>query len=225
MKKILVSCAAITMMLLAANAKADIQGSVGYYGDWKISGLYDTAPGNEQYWAVKTPQDSGYVNVVKGEFENIEIPQFPGAYLFGDGKTHLSGEYSLRTKLNFERVSVNDPTTTIDLILNAAYSADILKPGEVDIFIGDAEGNSLFGSSYAMQDGEGYLSFTLGEEDLPGEYYLYMNQDISGRNLAQSGIKFSELGDPPGTTPEPATLALLGLGALALPVARRFRKK
>lgn len=77
--------------------------------------------------------------------------------------------------------------------------------------------------NYAEGENPDFRAYMMGWEDLTaGNYYTdYDYQDFVGifTNITTSGDNITS------TTPEPATLLILGLGVAAAPIVRRFRNK
>ncbi len=215
MKKILISCALGAMMLFAANANADVVGTTDYDavngtisaedGSWNITDLFGTAiaKGNYQYDYL----DKAYWSLVGVDAVMKTAPP-------ADEYFSWSGSPGVYTM-----------TTTFELSELASGTFDMFfwNTSSTGIIAFELNGHELY-SDLTGPDNEGIVTFVL-DYMLKGENTLTFSVDTTSSGSNNIGVCFMAESTAPDATPEPATLILLGLGALGLPMARRFRNK
>ncbi len=215
MKKILISCALGAMVLFAANAKADVSttdynavnGTISAADEsWSITGLFGTAiaKGHYEYDYL----DAAHWSLVGVDAEmNLEPPT--KSYFSWDGSPGL---YTMTT------------TFRISDIAEGSFNMFFWNTSSTGEITFELNGHELY-SELTGPDNEGIVTFVL-DYMVEGDNVLTFSVDTSKAGSNNIGVCFmADSTAPPDTTPEPATLILLGLGALGLPMARRFRNK
>ncbi|MGL6226174.1 MAG: PEP-CTERM sorting domain-containing protein [Thermoguttaceae bacterium] len=218
MRHLYVGLLSILCLSFALTASAGIVGVSE--GGWSVSDLCGTNAGNADQWFVCSP----YTGEGAFEIEATKFSWMPGEIvLHNDGELmDANASYVFNTYFTVEKTDNAFSQATLNItfsLMNSSPLTAVLVNGSLpveDLTIGYGKGASSFSIDLTGPNGIGAGTHMLSFVVTPTQGSLF--------NTMIFGAEFTG-GITAVASPEPATLLLFGVGAVILPVARRFRKK